>query len=108
MGVCRAPPRAIRESPLQCCWWLVGCQLAGRGLPSPWIPAFAGVTKRGRRAGGWARAPALRGLLVRQQQDAGDPAGCFGEVLDLVRLEGPAEDGALAVGEPLLEDLVAA
>ena len=47
-------------------------------------------------------------FLVRQQQGAGDPAGCFGEVLDFVRLEGPAEDGALAVGEPFLEDLVAA
>ena len=35
--VCRAPPRA----PLQCCWWLVEFQLAGRGLPSPWTPAFA-------------------------------------------------------------------
>ena len=63
---------------------------------------------RGRPAHGWVRARALRGCLVRQQQDGGDPAGGFGEVLDLVRLEGPAEDVALAVGEPLLEDLVAA
>ena len=61
-----------------------------------------------RRAYGGGRAPALRGFLVGLQEDAGDPAGCFGEVLDLVGLEGPAEDGALAVGEPLLEDLVAA
>ena len=41
-------------------------------------------------------------FLVGQEEDAGDPAGGFGEVLDFVRLEGPAEDGALAVGEPLL------
>ena len=27
------------------------------------------------------------------QQDGGDPAGCFGEVLGLVRLEGPALGG---------------
>ena len=115
--VCRAPPRASRESPLQCCWWLVGFQLAGRGLPSPLDSGFrrsdelvvggmpAGIT--GPAGLGWGQAPALH-FTVCQQQDAGDPAGGFGEVLDFVGLERPAEDGAFAVGEPLLEDLVAA
>ncbi len=58
-------------------------------------------------ARGRGRAPALH-ITVSLQQYGGDPAGGFGEVLDLVWLEGPAEDGALAVGEPLLEDLVTA
>ena len=55
----------------------------------------------GRPAHGWGRVSDLR-FLVGQEEDAGDAAGCFGEVLDFVGLEGPAEDGALAVGEPLL------
>ena len=37
-----------------------------------------------------------------------DPARDVGEVLHLLRAERAAEDGALAVGEPLLEHLVAA
>ena len=74
-----------------------------------WILAFARMTKwRGPRPLDRCRgrAPALH-ITVSLQQYGGDPAGGFGEVLDLVRLEGPAEDGALAVGEPFLEDLVA-
>ena len=93
----------------------IGVRSRGDGA---WIPACAGMTKGsagmtkwgagmtkcggGRPAHGWGRAPALRGFLVGLQEDPGDPAGCFREVLDFVRLEGPAEDGALAVGEPLL------
>ena len=45
---------------------------------------------------------------MRQQQYGGDAAGGLGEVVDFVGVKGAAEDGSLAVGEPLLQDLVAA
>ena len=83
-------PGCPQGTPLRWFWWVVGCQWELRGRP----------------AHGGGQAPALHSA-VGQQEDGADAAGCFGEVLDLVRLEGPAEDGALAVGEPLLEDLVA-
>ena len=86
--VCRAPPRVpTRDTPT--------VVLVGGGMP-------VGTTGP---AHGSGRAPALgvhphlnplpsrerRGamfFLVGQQQYRGDPAGCFGEVLDFVGLEG--------------------
>ncbi len=43
-----------------------------------------------------------------QGEDAGDAADVMGELLDFVGREGAVEEGLLAVGEPLFEDLVAA
>ena len=45
---------------------------------------------------------------VHQEQDRRDPPCGVGEVLDFLREQRPAQDLALPVGEPLLEDLVAA
>ena len=45
-GVCRAPPKAIRESPYGD---VGGMPVSTTGLPSPWTPAFAGVTNWGWR-----------------------------------------------------------
>ena len=44
----------------------------------------------------------------REYQDGGDAAGGVGEVPHLLGVHVSAEDLVLAVGEPLLEDLVAA
>ena len=116
-GWCRPSPldSRFREND-EVGWWP-----AGVGLPRPaqgaheghpygdvggWWDTGGNYGAR-RQAHGWGQAPALH-FSVGLQEDGRDPAGCFGEVLDFVRLEGPAEDGALAVGEPLLEDLVAA
>ena len=50
----------------------------------------------------------MRIQLLVQSEDAGDAADVVGEVLVFVGGEGAAEEGGLAVAEPLLEDLVAA
>ncbi len=46
--------------------------------------------------------------LPVQREDTGDAADVVGELLGFVAGEGAAEEGGLAVAEPLLEDLVAA
>ncbi len=46
--------------------------------------------------------------LLVQLKNAGDAADVVGELLGFVAGEGAAEEGGLAVAEPLLEDLVTA
>ena len=58
---------------------------------------------------GEASSGFIFGSLPRQHgQDRSNAAGGIGEVPDFFGAEGAGEDGALPVGEPLLEDLVAA
>ena len=47
-------------------------------------------------------------LIRHQVEYSCDAAGGVGEVLDFLGVEGAVEDFVLAVGEPFLEDLVAA
>jgi hypothetical protein len=46
--------------------------------------------------------------LLVQREDAGDTPDVVGKILRLVAGEGAAEEGGLAVAEPLFENLVAA
>ena len=57
---------------------------------------------------GFRIVPALLVLGSGHQQYSPDTSGGVGEVLHLFGLEGAFEDGVFAVGEPFLEDLVAA
>ena len=47
-------------------------------------------------------------MIVRDYYHRPDPPCRIGKVLDFFGFEGTVEDGAFAVGEPFLEDLVAA
>jgi hypothetical protein len=64
-------------------------------------------------AGGEAGGGGEDGLVAgveggAEEEDGGDAAGYLGEVTGFVFVEGAAEEGVLAVAEPLFEDLVAA
>lgn len=51
--------------------------------------------------------PVISVQLLAQREDAGDAADVVGELLGFVAGEGAAEEGGLAVAQPLFEDLLA-